>query len=652
MMTKDVIDELNKESLDLSPFHQKMLNEARGLVKQSRSRMSKHYPRWDMNDMVYRGERAADKDDVEQSVKGNPAKAVVPNTYAQVMTFVSFLFLQFKQNNNLFELDPTSASAYGQLQDDCEVVLARDMRYNSEARLVFQYLKDIGVFGVGVMENSWIKKVSKIYAPQETETANVAGVDVTPTPSSDWQTVTKYEGNLVRNVSPYRFFPDLRGRSIGEFQKGEFCAAEEEYSKGELFELEKVGEVAGIKWLRPFDSESVRSRAEISRLSFDATHQRYGEQWANTGSKTAPVVVTKMQRWLVPDQYYTEGDEDTNGKTLGDEDFPVLYHVWYANDNRLIRVEPCQYWHNEFSWTVSEFTPDMQRDVNLSLASLIGPLQDVISWLFNSRIRDTRRNIFGRFIVDPRVIDTKTLDGEGDIYLRKGMSTDISRGIAPVPQNNVTQGHMQDAQTITGIMQLVTGVNDNMQGAVNGGRRSAREVSQAGAGAAGRMKMHGQLIWESGFGRLGRLMLSNLRQSLTAESFTAVMGRDDPAQADDPKYKTLEQRFADFQSDPATIAMGGDFFIFDSTTQSEKGFLANALQELLGIILQNPQAALTLDVDPKALSDEIQLLRGTGPMKRFSTDGKAQYQQTLMQQAALTQQANAPAQNGPPPTKA
>ena len=56
----------------------------------------------------------------------------------------------------------------------------------------------------------------------------------------------------------------------------------------------------------------------------------------------------------------------------------------------------------------------------------------------------------------------------------------------------------------------------------------------------------------------------------------------------------------------------------DSTLQSEKGFIAQSLQELLVAVINNPVAAQQLDIDPRAMLEEIQYLRGVGNVGRFS----------------------------------
>jgi hypothetical protein len=453
--------------------------------------------------------------------------------------------------------------------------------------------------------------MSRIYVPEEPVVATIAGVSTEVRGGSEWREYLKYEGNLVRAVSPYRWFPDTR-YPIVDFQRGEFCASEEEYSKTLLKDLEEAGEVAGVDFVQPLPRNIDKSRGGPTRMGSDLLSGTgrggalvSGPGGTRTNAATGCVLVTKVQVWIVPSKF-----KFGNDKKLGPEEFPVLYHIWYANDNRVIRVEPAYWWHNEFGWTLAQFTPDMQQTVAMGLADLIYRLQDVITWLINARITDVRRNLRGRHIVNPAFIDTKSLDSEGDIYMRKGANPAMmDRAIRPLDVNDVTRGHFTDADALGKIMEVVTGVNSNAMGQYNTGRRSASEARVVTAGAAGRMKMHGQLIWDTSLGRLGRLMLSNLRQSLSFESFQAVIGKDDPA---------IQQRFDLFKGTPEEVIGEGDYFTFDSTLQSERSFVAQSLQELLVAIIGNPQAAVILGLNPRAMMEEIQYLRGAGNVSRFS----------------------------------
>jgi hypothetical protein len=644
-MTQDTIDELRKEN-GRSELHKSLLDHATALVKMSRSKISRFYPSWDLQNSVYHGERYFDREDIEQSKKGKPVKMVVPNTFAQVMTFSSFLFLMFKQNRNFFELTPTGNEDYGTKEQDCELVLERDLQRNKWSTLLFQHLLDVGRFGPAVLECSWTRKLTRAYVTSQPQVVNYQGANIEIHGNSEWQEYVKYEGNLVRSVSPYRFFPDMR-HPLVDFQKGEFCAAEEEYSMTDLYALEAAGEVAGVQHIRPLTADWSKVRGGDTRTSLTAMMDGRETAWLYGPSQSqGTALVTKMQVRLVPSKFKIGPDN----KKLGPEEFPVLYHLWYANDNRVIRCEPAGWWHDEFGWSVSQFTPDMHETVSLGLADLIYRLQDVISWHINARITDVRRNMRGRLVVDPAGVDESSLNGEGDIYLRKNVSkSGVDRWVKQLDSRDVTSGHMQDSEILSKLMQVVTGVNDNLMGQYNSGRRSAQESRTVLGGAAGRMKLHGHLIWDGGLGPLGKMMLSNSRQSLSQESFTKLIGNPDPQ--DQEAVANAMKRFKDFQGTPEEVITGDDYFTFDSTLSSEKGFMAQSIQELLSTILQSdPMAArrVTRDLDPSRIVEEIQYLRGAGNIKRFRYTPEERQQILAEEQAQMqAQQAAEAAKNAP-----
>lgn len=627
-MTPDVEKVLNKDG-PLTPEYEALLAHVKNLVKMSRSRMARHYSDWDHQDLIYRGERYADMDDREQARKGKPTKMVVPNTYAQVHTFSSFLFLMFHQNDKFFELNPTGDEDFGQKRDDMELILERDLRKSQWKRLLFQHLKDLCVFGPSILECSWVRKTTRANVAANPIVVNYGGTETTIRPDSQWTEFVKFEGNEIKAVSPFRWFPDTR-HALVDFQRGEFCASEEEYSIGQLRDMQEAGEVAGVDNIKPFgrNGMSVDARGGETRLTMDLSSAKGAEAWLTGPSQSQKTaLVTKCQVRIVPSKFKIDGE-----KTLGPEEHQVLYHIWYANDNTLIKCEPAFAWHDQFSWTCAHFTPDMHRTVNLGLADLIYRLQDVITWHINSRITDVRRNMRGRNVVDPAGVETKSLDGEGDIFLRKSASkSGVDRWIKQLPVTDVTSGHMADAEQLGKIMEVITGVNGNAMGQYNSGRRSAQEARVVTAGAAGRMKMHGHLIWEGSLGPLAQMMLSNERQSLSFESFCRVVGKmqDDPPNVDQMTGQQIpgltgdqkvQMRFMDFQGTPDEVICADDYVIFDSTLASEKGFSAQSIQDLLGVILQsNPVAAqqLGMKLDPSKMVEEMQRLRGDTNPNRF-----------------------------------
>lgn len=610
-MDEKIKKELEKE--EQSALHDSLLTTCMGWVKGSRSAMAKHYPDWDIQDQVFRGEREPDADDVQMEKEGKPQKMMVPNTFAQCMTYASFLFLMFKQNPRFYNLNPTGDEDYGTKQSDSEVLLEGDLLYNEFDVKLFQFLLDTARFGPAILEDSWtVDKVHAWVVPEPT-TQMFNGVPIPgPTPEGDYQEFTKYEGTSLKNVSPYRFFPDTRFPLV-DFQKGDFCAVEEEFTIGQLRDLENAGEVAGVEHIEPLAADYSKTRGADTRWSLRGSRKH---SQLNMEDDNSVVLVTKVQARIIPNKYKVgPKDEDV----MGQQDFRVLYHIWYANDNRVIRCEPARWWHNEFSYSVAQFTPDMQRDLSLGLADMISMLQDAVSWFVNSHITSVRRVIGNRLIIDPKVIDTKTLDGEGDIYLKKSVSVPLDRAVGQIKVQDVTQNHMTDSEILTRTMEAVTGVNNNMSGQYNSGRRSAQESRVVTAGAAGRMKMHGHLIWTSGLGRVGRHMHANQRQSMSLETFMSRIGvgKPNPATGETAEVN-IARRYAEFRGTPADVIAGQDYFMFDSTLSSEKGFIAQSLQELLIAVMSNPQVAMQWDLSAMAMIEEIQRLRGAGNISRFS----------------------------------
>lgn len=632
MMDPKVIRQLDTEQP--TPFHQAMLSHCKALVKMSRGEMSRHYDTWDLHDMVYRGERAPDHDDKQQLRKGQPVKQIVPNTFAQCHTFVSALFLMLKQNDSFFELQPNGDQNQGSKQRDIEKILERDLRRQQFNTTLFQSLTSVAKFGLGVMEVGWTTKVVRAKITPEPLDIDFQGVKTSVPQNASWQEFLKYEGNSIRSVSPYRWFPDTR-HALVDFQKGEFCAAEEEYAKGQLRDMESQDEVAGVDHILPLPRNFEKLRGSITRTNLGMSINGKFTFLGGPSQSESTVLVTKMQVWIVPSKFMVEG------KPLGTEKFPVLYHVWYANDNRIIRLEPTATWHNQFSWTVGQFTPDMHHLVNQGMAGLIYRLQDVISFLFNSRITDVRRNLRGRNVINPAIIDTKSLDGEGDVFVRKGASAAmLDRAVMPLRTADVTAGHLADASTVSSIMETVTGMSSNLLGQYASGRRSSREAGNVAAGTGGRVKLHGELLWSSMFEPLGQMMMSNSRQSLSQESFNRIIGE---GAAPNPE-QDIENRWKAFQGTPEEVICEDGFFIFDSTLQSEKPQIAQALQDLLGMIVQSPQAAVMLDLDPRIMMQQISWLRGASSLTQYSLS-----KNVANGAAPLIMQAAQPPPPQPPP---
>lgn len=600
MMDEKVIAELERG--EESDFHKNLLKHVKDLVDMSRTTMNDFYQKWDTYNDVYRGHRYPDKTDLEARKKQEPEKMVVPLAFAQIQTFVAFCILLFTQKEEVVELialgpEDEPAAKVG------EALLARDLRVNNFVNKLRQFLTDIARFSVGVFKHTWSRETELVRPTQPVEGSGMVM-------ETQKQEVVKFLGNRIENVSPYRFYPDVR-LPLSRFQEGEFCASEDEVTITELKRQQKDGKVAGVKNIQGWSEIDLAERLNRSRLFWSS---KQGAQ--KPGQSKGSCVLTEAQVWICPKDFILD-----SGEPLGPEDYPILYVISYVNDKTIIRVEPMNYVHNQFTYDVAEFSSDMHSLVNVSLSEIMDMLQTTISWFLNAHISSVRRIIQNRLIIDPSGIELEDLKQDRP-YIRLNMSAtggDVRRFVQQLQVTDVTTNHVADAQALNEMLMTVTGISENSLGQYAPGRRSATEARNVNFNASSRLKIIAQCIYYSALEPLFRKMLSNLRDGLDTETYVRVRGmKANPTEFQSFKV-TRDQLVGDF-----------DFAIFDATLPSEKGYMAQQIGEMLTSMMASPEAVPMFGYDPRKLFDKMFELRGVRHTENLKLDP------TMM--AALQQQ--------------
>lgn len=580
------------------------------LVKTSRGVMSKKYKNWDRNQDIYKGIRPPDEEDEKANRDQEPEKMVVPLSYAQIQTFVAFTFLLMTQGKYFFSLDPSGNEDYG-YRASSERTLQRDLTRNQWSIKLYQVLLDIGRFGLAVTNTSW--ETQKVKVPKVS--SDNGNLDLTYGEADPVVERIKYQGNKIRNISPYRWFPDTR-RPLTEWMDGKFCADEMEKDRKWLKQEEKSKGVSGIEFVGDMGQEALDNRKGTRQPGIVQGAKNSTSRKAEglvEESKQKLVLITQCQAWLIP------ADWD-----LGVETYEVLFLVWIANDDRIVRVDKLGYAHQEFTYDMSQFSPDEHQELTESLSDVLFNIQDVISWLINSRVVAVRRGIDGKLVADPDAFDAESFENSESpvVWLKSGAPKlgGVGQHFGQLQYSDPTQSNFNDSQFMSQLAQSVTGINENAMGQFSGGRRSATEARAVTSGSAGRLKLVGSMVFESHFNPMGRKMLSNQRQGMTFEVFKKILG--EKVESDPMTGETVDKVKEDYAmfhpADSSELVGSEDFFVMDSTLESEKGFIAQSLQELLQALMANPEAAQAFNINPKALLDEIMELRGVGDLSRFS----------------------------------
>lgn len=628
-MDERIKQELERE--EATPFHEELLNRCIRLVDMSRSKMQENYDAWDRYDEIYRGYMAPDAQDQKASDRKEPTKMVVPLTYSQVQTFVAFCMSLFYQRPRVFELIGMGAEDHVPAKIG-EALLDRDLTHNTFDAKCDQFLTDIGRFGLGVLKNGWVVEHQKELVQRESPGLSFFGLQLgQPSITEVMEDVVKYAGNKINNISPYRFFPDVR-LPLSRFQEGEFCASEDEIGYQTLRQMEYDGQVAGIKYVKPLSvaalTDSKRNRKLVHTTVTEKMQATHGDM-----PPSGTVIVTECQMKLIPADMKV-----ADGQPLGTSTVPEIWNVWYANDQRVIKAEPLGYVHNQFTYSLAEYSPDQHNVVNAGLSEIIDQLQGVVTWLINSHITSVRKTIQNWIVVDPKGVELDDLRNRSPVIRLKGAAgmQGVDRWVKQLNVNDVTQGHVQDAEYLHKLVQVVTGINENALGQFHTGRRSATEARAVNLSAATRLKKTAQLIWKTALVPLAKQMLSNLREGLDVDTYVRVIGDNaDPTQYISFKKVNRQDLVGDY-----------DFQVFDGTLPTERLAQAAALKELLVALMSNPEAIPMLGYDPKALLREVLELEGIKHPERFMLSMESMMQLAMMSGAANGQQGTPGAAGG------
>jgi hypothetical protein len=599
MMDQRIADALAEEQQPQDVVE--LLDYVKELLRLSRAEMNKYYDQWEANDMVYRGLRIPDDKDKAAQQRKEPVKVVMPVSKAQISTFVSFFMEVLNQKDYFYELGGTGIEDEGAAKIG-QMVLEQNLEWNNfRHQKLKQFGTDLAKYGVGIFRFCWTTKKRSVV--QMTKVPQPVAPGMVPPPplvQRKLVPVVEYQGNMIQSVTPFHFFPDPR-LPLTRFQEGEFCASEDEYSRSQLKLYEKQGDCVGIQWVPEFKKEMEEGRRSFGFMSdtSDAVLSKVNQKQT--------VIVTEIQVWLNPTEY------TVNGQPLDKErDELVRYLIWYANDNRIIRLEPYDYPYAGFGYAVAQFEEDQINFINDGMADVLQPMQDVIDWLINSRITSVRKVIGNQLIVDPKGIEIDDLRQRKPVLRLKpgvqGMGVD--KWVKQLPLQDVTTAHLQDVSILDGYSKSATGITENLLGQFASGRRSAREAMNVNSNAVARVMAIVKAVWASALLPLGRQMLDNIRAGMDVPVIVRVIGVSGA-------MENQQGLFAFKQVTPDQIVGNYDFLLFDGTLPSQRAAMAQGLQELLTVMLSNPEVGLLLGYNPTAIVAEILELRGIRNANRF-----------------------------------
>lgn len=483
---------------------------------------------------------------------GNPqyVNIEIPYSYAVLMSWHTYISSVFLSRAPVMQYMGRHGETEQQIQA-LEAIMDYQTLVGSHLVPYYIWLLDAGKYGVGVVGNYWDEEYTQVSEIVE-QPASYLGIPISGKTKKVKQTRRQkgYSGNKLFNVRPQDFIFDSRV-SLMHFQEGEFA--------GRYFDL---------GWNSVVKREAAGQYYNIDALKTHKKKNRKGAESRDTGSPRLelPDAITNENSELRSDMLspdFINGVELTvelipNDWGIGSSTYPEKWVFTLAEDEVIIESQPYDSLHGKFPFSVLEYEMEGYGLQKRGMLEMLDPLQDTMSWLVNTHFYNVRQVLNGQFIADPSRLTIKDFkgDGAGRIIRMKptAYGQDIRSMFHQIQTTDVTQAHLKDAQVIGELIQRVSGVTDNIMGAVNpGGRKSATEIRSSNSFGGSRLKTQAEYFSAMGFSPLSQMMVQNTQQKYDGEQKFKIAG------------DLLQQGQQFMQVNPENIAGAYDFVPVDGT---------------------------------------------------------------------------------------
>jgi len=591
---------LKPEVVDI-PFaserHKLVLEALRQRRELSRQYMSERYDTWAKMEERFRAYvnlKESDRQRKELSRQGRPQYVTIdiPYSYAMLLAAHTYWTSVFLSRSPVLQYSGRSGQTQMQEQS-VEAVMDYQMTAGQMTLPLYLWFMDAGKYGLGVLGNSWYEENTVISEVVEVP-ASYYGIQIPGKKKKVRQTrlIRGYEGNKVFNVRPQDFFPDPRV-PISRLQDGEFCGRRTEVGWNTVLKRESAG------WFFNIDELQKRLRAQGGTLG----QGFFGRESGSSQLILPAAMDTLYYRGQVEDASY--GQEPKKQKAfielfeitvelvprdwgLGESTYPEKWAFTVANDSVIVGAMPTGAYHGKFEFFVLEYEVEGYALSKRSMLEIVDPLNDVLSWLFNSHMYNVRKAINDQIIIDPsRVVMKDFTDPASGRLIRlkpEAYGTPPGEVAHQLLVADLTQNHMRDFQSVADVMMRVLGTNDNIMGMVNpGGRKTATEVRTSSTLGINRLKTNCEYMSAMGFTPWAEVMLANTQQRMDEAKQLRIAGRQ----------SGTGQNY--IQVSPDEIAGKFDFVPVDGTLPVDRFAQANLWKELAVAMRNMPEVAVGFD---------------------------------------------------------
>lgn len=564
-----------------SDRHDRVLRYLLRRLDESERQMGRFYARWRVSEKKIQG--YVDLPQWENELKklndeGKPPKVVsitIPYTFAVIETAVTFLLHVFTGRRPMFQVGTYKEESV-EAARLMELVLQYQADHTRLARHLRQFLWDALLYGVGVLRVDWTEKFAVRTVWRERQRVD----SFTGMPTGETEFVRSrerrlvYEGNIVVAQDPFLFFPDPRVPMTEVNRRGEYVFWRTYEGRHALLRAQAEGQ---YMWVH----EGISKPLPVNPLSAGPSSRSLV-----AGGEPEP---GRIDRESGPYVQVDQGSVEIIPRELGigESDVPEKWLFTILNRAQIVQAEPLGMDHEMHPVAVAEPFSMGYGFGNVGLADYVNPLQDTISWLVNSHIANVRKVLNDVLLVKPGLVemqDLKNLDAGGVVRLKQAaIGMDPQAVVQQLAVQDVTAGHMADAQNFFRFGLLIAGVNENVMGTQQfGGRKTATEVRTASTAAVSRLTAMARTISAQALTDLTEQMAVNTQSFLSQEFYIQVVG--------------AEGQRIPIRVRPEMVA--GDFYfpVHDGTVPLDRVALVDVWREILQAVMADPELRQRYDV--------------------------------------------------------
>jgi hypothetical protein len=511
------------------------------------------------------GKRRQRRDD-----QGTPTYTTiqVPYSYALLMSAHTYWTSVFFARSPVHQYSGRHGESEQQTQA-MEALIDYQVGVGSALGPYYLWQYDAGKYGIGVLGTHWEKDEVQFSSINDGQQITIS--------------MTRYEGNKVRNVSPWNWLPDPRV-PVNQFQKGEFCAELRFISWTDIIRRQLQGYYTNVKEIKTSIGTADPKQTQRSVLKRpDAT----GMVAEAIGGHPSQVAAYEVYIELIPAEWVAPG----SSQRLGTSSFPEKWVFTISQDKSLVLgAQPLGYYHCLFPYDVMETEIEAYGTYNRGIPEIMAPMQNTIDWLINSHFYNVRAALNNIFVADPTKIVMKDLENleEGGIIRLKpeAYGLDLRTFFHQVPIQDFTQQHMTDLAAIQAIGERVYGVNDQMMGGLTGGgRKTATEVRTSTGFGVNRMKTICEYASATAMSPHSQKLVMNSQQYYDGAKKFRIVGD-----------LAMEAGMKFMQVTPEQIAGFYDFVPVDGVLPIDRMAQANLWKEMLMGMSKVPQVMMQYDL--------------------------------------------------------